>query len=82
MTDMVERVAKAIVNCGPKRWEDLADYERRAAMAVVARVAIEAMREPTEAMLACELRFQGEQLGYAEIWRRMIDAALAPEPAR
>jgi len=39
-----------------------------------ARAVIEAMREPTEAMLAAGM----EQLGAEDIWPDMIDAALLP----
>jgi len=38
--------------------------------------ALSAMREPSEAMKACSVRFLSEQLDYDEMYRRMIDVAL------
>ena len=66
MSEMIERLARAI--------EAESNYviSQHHAKAL-ARVAIEAMREPTEAMLSTS--------GYQdadEVWRDMIDAALAP----
>ncbi len=75
---MVERVSRALRKSVDRHEVRLLDEQWNE----LARVAISAMREPTEAMLACEQRFLSEELGYAEIWRRMIDAALAPEPTR
>ena len=66
--DMVEMVAAAIGNCGHDTdWDDCLEF---------ARAAIEAMREPTEAMKHCSLRFLSADLDYDEMYRRMIDAAL------
>lgn len=83
MTDMVERVARAIA------FADL-DEQSRAVINMdanmmyvadhyveLARAAIEAMREPTDEMLwaARAVRYADE--GSMEIWNGMIDAALA-----
>ena len=58
---MIERVARAIRDCDPSAG---ATYEQ------AARAAIEAMREPTEAML--EAAFGNDPT----LWSRMIDASL------
>jgi hypothetical protein len=70
---MIERVARALAKAsGINDWEKSAqEFEDDA------RAAIEAMREPTDAMLAC-----GEQWGLPsdpmglKRWQEMIDAAL------
>lgn len=68
MTEMIEKVARAIVK------EDgsftVIDYHRG-----LARAAIEAMREPTEAMLSAA-RKQHDLVG---TWQAMIEAALIGE---
>ena len=70
MSEMVERVAKAI-----KRGiaDDLPSAD-------IARAAIEAMREPTEAMLHAGYdglgREAAQYTGPEDVWPRMIDAAL------
>ena len=82
--EMIERVAKAIGNI---RSPDLANYRDQR---LVAMVAIEAMREPTEAMAsaACwtdwphpnihgEVSEEKRRNAGAEIYSAMIDAALA-----
>jgi hypothetical protein len=85
MNEMIERVAKALLedkfppNVGiALRWDQMNAYERSAWMRA-ARVAIETMREPTEAMLnaAGSLGFCREE-DVIEIWGPMIDAALRP----
>lgn len=78
MNDMIERVAQAIDTLGNI---DLANYQHRE---MVARAAIAAIREPTQdmilpgynALMDWDAR-TGEDYGIAEIWRAMIDAALA-----
>lgn len=81
---MIERVARAI---DIKQMEGHGVYE-------IARAAIEAMREPTEAMLRAGgdepyLATSGSPLVFAEvrdvvapenIWQAMIDAALEEKP--
>ena len=84
-TDMEERVARAIcvgyvaaIKGSPQKygWRQFLP---------LARAAIEAMREPTDAMTAeggdtpCGQFYPGSQA--ANIWRNMIDAALTPSPA-
>lgn len=95
MSEMVERVAKAIHNSeyngdGNFHWrEETADIYRRAA-----RAALTAMREPTQEMLYAAMNanershnmWPGGESGPAidadgqEYWRAMIDAALAEKP--
>ncbi len=69
MSEMVKRVARAI--------EAVRDYKEdisiRATPEELARAAIAAMREPTEAMTG-SLRWFGED--DLELWQLMIDAAL------
>lgn len=74
-TEMVERAARAIYHGKPRNrpWEILRpefqrQYEKQA------RAAIEAMREPTDVMMAAI----GQTSLQAKIWRVMIDAALSP----
>lgn len=85
--EMVERVAKAIYETDPvgvRPWED-APVSNRERCLMCVRVAIAAMREPTEGMVAAgEFGDPDDLLGLgnrdpdpAEIWRRMIDAALS-----
>lgn len=88
MSEMVERVAKAIHNSeyngdGNFHWrEETADIYRRAA-----RAALTAMREPTKAMVEAGLYDEDafNLLGVGEsalrsAFTRMIDAALAEKP--
>ena len=80
MSEMVERVAAAIFcsHIGGNGWpeglpENAKDYWRKEA-----RAAIEAMREPTEAMIDKTWREQVADSGDPDgVWRVMIDAALA-----
>lgn len=89
MDDMVEKVARAICDAGQGQWrkppynelhtDALNNHWRHKA-----RAAIEAMREPSEAMvkagydafMAWDAR-TGDDLGMEIIWRAMIDAALS-----
>lgn len=87
MSEMVERVAKAIFDRGSvlqKPWEE-ADDGHREFYRSLARAAIEAMREPTEAMVdvvAPSLFLPGvttpksERRTASSIFTGMIDAAL------
>ena len=94
MSEMVERVARAVAAADwraeideasePERWleaaiaYDLTNDNGRFRYDEIARAAIEAMREPTEAMIDA-----GYAVGYSPdplptdlVWRAMIDAAL------
>lgn len=71
---MIERVAKALADeYFGVGWYDRQGDEFRRRWAFMARAAIEALREPTEAMLD-----EGPPEPYMEkhVWARMIDAAL------
>jgi len=68
---MVERVAAILENV----------VEANVDCVAVAREIIEAMRAPTEAMIDAALS-AGPDQGCVVEWQAMIDAALAPEPAR
>ena len=50
---------------------------KRAATAILASV-IEAIREPTEAMIDAAANTKG-QMTYADVWRVMIDQILSPQ---
>lgn len=76
--EMVERVARAL--CQRKNgWRnDPGFIDRQWHLDIEdARAAIEAMREPTEAMVEVGRRHE-PQIGIEGIYRDMIDAALAP----
>ena len=70
MTDsMIERVARALLVAD--RSAITPDYYQR-----MARAAIEAMREPTEAMLDAGVNFRERNARTEQIWQAMIDEAL------
>ena len=71
MMEMIERVARAMV--APHAPPNM-QYEKWVEALHHARLAIEAMREPTEAMITARFNVLG-QGGKAE-WEAMIDAAL------
>lgn len=78
MTEMIERVASVIAEHGGDNWETClkAPAQRRAGMyRAMARAAIEAMREPTDAMIACD-DFPYCPAEARAYWHAMIDAAL------
>lgn len=93
MSEMIERVARAL-HAHEDSWNDI-DWEylpagTRTLFSAQARAAIEAMREPSEAMLDCGVAFalQASVAGFGG-WTKyitakhqaMIDAALsAPTP--
>lgn len=89
MTDRVERVARAIIDsrgCGKMQDGKLTFCDECDCEAVV-RAAIEAMREPTDAMIVAMAGreiYSAEYLAtrkagwLADDWRRAIDAALKP----
>jgi hypothetical protein len=76
MTDnMIERVARAMCMVDESHWE----HVNQALYRKVARVAIEALREPTQKMrLAGVAAYEhtNPTLIFNVIWRAMIDAAL------
>lgn len=86
MSEMVERVARAIAalrSCslewGPKQpicasCSNARGYSDDVGCMTLARAAIEAMREPTEAMWAAHR--EADKLGISH-WHTMIDAALS-----
>jgi hypothetical protein len=78
MSDMVERVARALYEARGGVWGEFRSEEGRASWIGVARVAIEAMREPTEPMRVAANAVSNlhETL---EAWDDMIDAALKPK---
>lgn len=79
--DMVERVARAMDAAEDKYWAAFpVDYpmtDESVPMEVLARAAIEAMREPTEEMLLGGFEADTESgFGARSVWAAMIDAAL------
>lgn len=88
MIEMVERVARAIVakineiDGEGRQWEE-GSADERAEASMIARAAIEAMREPTndmiDALWAEEEKAQGGGCGKL-MFVAAIDAALKPEP--
>ena len=83
-TEMVERVARALYAATPFKqaeggYHEQSDVYRRSCL-LLARAAIEAMREPTEAMVDAFVWYgHGKTIGdVARIgWQSMIDAALS-----
>lgn len=81
MSEMVERVAVAIyskhLGSSGHPWNDVPD-EFREGMKILARAAIAAMRDPTEAMLLAggDLNSMGDYPSPGISWERMIDEAL------
>lgn len=85
MADMIECVARAIAEADQEDYmEDFQRFDKRA------RAAIEAMREPTEAMIEegastrCTIQIGRQAMSGAigswpakDCWRYMIDAALS-----
>jgi len=80
MSEMVERVARAIANnLGPLG--DLRYYMSDEEAMSAARAAIEAMREPTDAMWdAGPVINDPNDYGPQDVWDAMINAALADPP--
>jgi hypothetical protein len=79
MSEMIKRVADAMQVAGDK-WvnEGHADW-RDIDLKVLARAAIEALREPTKAMVAASNPHPAEQEIAIFAWQAMIDAALSPD---
>jgi hypothetical protein len=77
MNEMIERVARAIAADNENWPYDRRPWSEQRYLLERARAAIEAMREPTEAMKAAAKPFRkgvGEEPG--GLWHAMIDAAL------
>lgn len=80
MTTMIERVARTLE---PQAWralgigDTLAYKNRRTSSLRKARAAIEAMREPTDAM--ADEGYRAIAKGADAVWIAMIDAALKDE---
>jgi hypothetical protein len=78
-SEMIERVAAAIYGVAPigeRPWED-APATTRFDCVLRARVAIAAMREPTEAMREAARNGLADTEDWAgDLWRAMIDEAL------
>jgi hypothetical protein len=86
MSEMVERAALAMAH--RKDWNDF-PQESAWAWRHAARTAIEALREPTEAMIEAAEKWDSPYEGESGIpadaethWQAMIDAALKPSNAR
>ena len=80
---MIERMAQAIANCNAQLWEVWPD--NRPLWLQQARAAIEAMREPTKAMLdaahAADGIFDAGSLALIQRhWELMIGAILSEKP--
>ncbi len=81
---MVERVARALYENASgdilawkhEEWSETNEFVK-GAFCTMARAALEAMRDPTDEMLAA-----GDENGLLEIWHRMIDAALSGDEPR
>lgn len=87
MSEMIERVARALCAADELDWDAQAngqtsgsgsDDEQQGYLDK-ARAAIEAMREPTEAMTAKAWSMITSNLRYEEVYRHLIDAALNPK---
>jgi hypothetical protein len=79
---MIEQVARAISETRDLCWDQYSP-ELKATYKAMARAAIAAMHEPSEAMLDAgyDAGFNGTtESDTVDIWDRMIHAALAEEP--
>lgn len=77
MPEMIERVARALWDAQatrPDTWDSL-HPSKQAGMRDRARAAIEAMQEPTDAMVDRGAEVDGPS-GAIEVWGEMISAAL------
>lgn len=74
--NMIERVAEAI----QAEFDRISDLPDRPSNLVLARAAIEAMREPTKEMdesgRLCQPIYDDPQPSHRDFWKAMIDAAL------
>jgi hypothetical protein len=75
MNEMIERVARKICKHRQDSWESIPERVMDDYLSC-ARVAIEAMREPTDAMQksVCDILFDDPNA--RRIWQAMIDSAL------
>jgi hypothetical protein len=84
MSEMVERVAEAIYFSRQRNKPWVALGQHKVIYLKAARAAIEAMREPSDAMLMVSQGvFMNPGNGYkreGSDWDRIIDAALTPSP--
>jgi hypothetical protein len=77
-SEMVERVAVALADADPDDRGLPAGVEMAPFYRMLARAAIAAMREPTEAMIrSCDWPNTDRSSGLDDVWRVMIDAALS-----
>ena len=77
MSEMVERVARRLLESNGYLWENASEGTREEFEAD-ARAAIAELREPTEAMIrACDWPNTDRNSSLEDVWRVMIDAALA-----
>lgn len=85
MSEVTRRLTDAMLEYARKNHDDGACVALVYVADDLARVAIEAMREPSEAMLIAALNNMEDQQADREtilpieVWRAMIDAALKPE---
>lgn len=81
MSDMIERVARAIHFRGDDQGDDAWNHCQpwlRMVAREQARVAVEAMRKPTDEMVrAAHKDHEGEYYLPVSLWQSMIDAALS-----
>jgi len=76
MTDMIERVAKAVKRCNVFPLGDLREYLSNEDAITIARAAIEAMREPSEEMVDQCMDMGIHAMTQKAVWEKMLDAAL------
>ena len=79
MTDMIERVARAVKDCEAFPLGDMREYLSPKDAITIARAAIAAMREPTDEMLDAATRSEGDgnlETDARNTYCAMIDAAL------
>lgn len=86
MSEMIERVARAICRAGmsgPKDHLNKQENLNWRKFEIEARAAIEAMREPTNAMVEASNREWDGRMSHRSsgAWQAMIDAALSPSPS-
>lgn len=81
--EMVERVARALINASVLGEDGIADWRRPSDYdLMLARAAIAAMREPTQVMVDAPVIVADEDWSQRENWQAMIDAALQPGPSK
>jgi hypothetical protein len=75
MIKMIERVARALCEADGQQYDAGHFGTLRDCYRWEARIAIEAMREPTKGMVLAGIRSDADDFPHA-VWRAMIDAAL------